>query len=91
MPEIEFRCVGVRGLLRRMRSLSEERRWSMMFPRELVCKFLLEVLPRVGLWAFKSPQRMKGDGSDNMREEMSLDEVLWDGGMYRKQKVIGRL
>jgi len=45
----------------------------------------------VGLWAIKSPQRMKGDGRDNMREEMSLDEVLWDGGMYRKQKVIGRL
>jgi len=26
VPEVEFRCVGVPGLLRRMRLLSEERR-----------------------------------------------------------------
>jgi len=33
---------------------------------------------------------MNGEGSDRMRPEMSLEEVLWEGGMYTEQKVIGR-
>ena len=53
----------------------------MMFPLALERKFIFEVMPQVRLWALKSPQSTNGEGSDRMRAEMSLEEVLWEGGM----------
>jgi len=55
-----------------------------MLPREFVYK-----LHQVWLWALKSPNKINGGGRDDMRLERSFAEMVFDGGMYIEQRVIG--
>ncbi|KAL6952583.1 hypothetical protein U1Q18_046557 [Sarracenia purpurea var. burkii] len=46
-------------------------------------------LPQDGEWALKSPQRMKGCGSEETRFSNSSWVIFSSGGRYRLQNVIG--
>lgn len=84
-PEVELRWVGVPGELRRWRFGFDERAWSMMLPRALVRRGILEGMPQVGLWALKSPQMMKGEGNALKRGQRSSELVLWEGDVHRAE------
>lgn len=87
-PELVQRWVGVFLEINRIRFLECWRMLSTTFPLEL-----LWLPPQVGLWALKSPHRMRGWGRVFIRLKRSDEAIVLvlAGYMYTEHMVIGFL